>query len=189
MMKNILVVLTVLATASVASAGLFISVNGDPNPPDTQINIYPSDVVILDVTGDGETLAPTAAWMLVQGPGTISGGVNVYPGSLSSIYTYVPGSGDGFEDLLPWFESMGYANVVGASYADFAEGGAIQPPTTGKLVDEVSFHCEDFGEVIVTLADASLEGVFDTQVIHQIIPEPITLALLGIGGLFLRRRK
>jgi hypothetical protein len=29
---------------------------------------------------------------------------------------------------------------------------------------------------------------FDTQIIHQ-IPEPMTMALLCIGGLFLRRRK
>jgi len=31
-------------------------------------------------------------------------------------------------------------------------------------------------------------AVMDSQIIHQ-IPEPITLALLGLGGLFLRRRK
>jgi hypothetical protein len=188
MMKNILVVLTVLATASIANAALSISVDGVVDPPDTQININPSDVVTIDIFGDGATAAPAAAWLLVQGPGSISGGVMLHAGSLSSIYTYIPGSGDGFEDLLPWFESMGYADVVGASYADMAHGGVPQVPLEGTLVDEIEFHCEALGDVILTLANVDLSAAYDTQIIHQ-IPEPITLSLLGLGGLFLRRRK
>jgi hypothetical protein len=32
-------------------------------------------------------------------------------------------------------------------------------------------------------------AMIDTILIHQIIPEPMTIALLGLGGLLLRRRK
>ena len=187
-MKNLLIVFTVLATASIANAALLISVGGVENPPDTEINIYPSDVVVIDVTGDGQTLAPLATWLISQGPGTLAGGTMLYPGSLSALYTYVPGSGDGYEDIVLWLESEGYADIQGVSYLEFAHGGDIQPPTTGTLADDIQFHCEDYGEVLLSLLTIDVSGAYDTQVIHQ-IPEPITFGLLGLGGLFLRRRK
>ena len=56
--------------------------------------------------------------------------------------------------------------------------------TSGLLVRNVGFHCEGPGDVTMYLVDNNGE-VLDSQVIHQ-IPEPMTMALLGIGGLAMR---
>ena len=54
-MKNILIVFTVLAMASAANAALLISVGGVVDPEDTTITIKPSEHVVIDIWGDGQT--------------------------------------------------------------------------------------------------------------------------------------
>jgi len=197
-MKKLLVVLTVLAMATVANAALKISVGGVVDPPDTTIKLNPSDYVDLDITGDGQTPGPWDGWLIVEGLGTTSDGRMLYTGSLSELTTYVKGTED-FAAMKAWLETpaVGYNDVQGVSNIVFAHGGEIQPPLSGTLVDQIRFLCEGQpGEVLITLANIYDPGdgtpatitVMDTQVIHQ-IPEPITFALLGLGGLFLRRRK
>jgi hypothetical protein len=196
MMKKLLIVFTVLAMASVTNAALLISVDGVENPADSDIELYPSDTAVLDMDGDGQTPIPPniAVWWVVEGPGTISGGAVLYGGSLADHYTYVPGTGDGYEDVKAWLELSvpdgggGFVEIGGLAYTTLADGAAVPKPLSGKLVDDILFHCEKEGEVVVTIIDSELGHVFDTQVIHQ-IPEPMTLGLLGLGGLFLRRRK
>lgn len=76
------------------------------------------------------------------------------------------------------------------------------------LVWNILFHCEGAGDVLVDLTLNGLteyanydpiigevpywleatEADLGDLVIHQ-VPEPMTIALLGLGGLFLRRRK
>ncbi len=65
----------------------------------------------------------------------------------------------------------------------------IPPLPVGTLVDNIIFHCEVPGDVTLTLVGDYENGieVLDTQIIHQ-LPEPMTMCLLGLGGLFLRRR-
>lgn len=188
-MKNVLIVFAVLAMASVGNAALLISVDGRINPPDTEIKLEPSQTAVIDITGDGQTpSSPTAAapWLIVSGPGSVAGGVVTYPGTLTTITLY--NEGDGTRTLEDFIQTSGYPGAKQAYYIELVDGTATPPPYTGKLVDEILLHCDAYGDVELTLAWIDLAGVYDTQVIHQ-IPEPITFALLGLGGLFLRRRK
>ena len=183
-MKKFLVLMLVLGMASLANAGLLISVGGVIDPPDSEITLEPSQYVMLDIHGDGLTPSPADMWLIVEGPGTSSGGQVVYPGTLSSIDTYVAGDGS---DIVEWLQGSGYANATTTQYIALADGSIPPAALQGLLVDMIEFHCEGPEDVLITLVSGDLATVFDTQVIHQ--PEPMTMALLGLGGLFLRRRK
>ena len=187
-MKKLLVLLLVLGMASYASAALQISVNGDPNPEDSTIYLDVSDTVMLDIY----STVPIAAgdpgeneyWGLTcqTSCGYISGGMAVQVGADWSFEIFDDAAGVGMGNL-PQGE-----NGVGGMMATF---GAPIPADT--LYDEIIFHCESLnGPTTVTLWRADDGGVvfetWDTVVIHQ-IPEPATMALLSLGGLFLLRRR
>lgn len=189
-MKKILVLVLVLGLASAAHAGFSISVGGNPAPPDSEITLLPSETIILDIHGDGATPSPSNVWMFVEGPGSINGGDIVYAGSLSAYLDLDEAAavvGGTPEQLLQSFGDILGTTLVDLSYSIYADGSPTPPPLDGTLTDGIVFHCEGPGDVIVTIASDLFE-VYDRLVIHQ-IPEPMTLGLLGLGGLFLRRRK
>ena len=170
-MKNLLVLTLVLAMASVANAGLLISVDGIVDPPDSQVNINPSDVVILDIFATGDQPGAGVVIGVTSGPGSVSmdqGTVNfVNPGVIMDM-------------------GAGFPPFTSALFFDLAK----PDPTfrlEGLVADGVIFHCDGPEDVVLTLIDLDTGEIYDTQVIHQ--PEPMTMALLGLGGLFLRRRK
>ena len=186
-MKNVLIVFTVLAMASVANAGFMISVNGVINPPDSQINLKPSETAIIDIHGANNTTDTVViGWLLLQGIGAIDASTPILPlwasstvGNMSAAdkAIYIP--------MLPDYGYPGVKDIVEMGIMDTTE--PFSAPN-GLLIDGIKLHCEGFGDVTLTLLDAASLSPLSRVVIHQ-IPEPITFALLGLGGLFLRRRK
>lgn len=188
-MKKMLVLILVLGIASLASAQLQISVNGDQNPVDSEITIAPSDHLTLDVHGN--LAAPgNANWMLVveAACGTLDGTQGTTVGALSRVnenptpydYSYITGYNLGYAGL----PNDGSLSAVSGILGDL---GALD----GVLVDLIDFHCEGQGDAVIKLWQ-SPDGVqwseVDAVIVHQ-VPEPATMALLGLGALVLRRKK
>jgi hypothetical protein len=193
MMKKLLVLLMVLGMASLATAQLTlqISVDGEKEPVNSEIFIteIPSGHLVLDIwttadISDADGHQGSYALLGTVLKGTISGG-----------------------DITnaDWWGCAIVDDAAGAGVivpeGDNGVYGAIATTTTTQVIPAgstifnwIDFHCEGGpGDAIITLYEfdgdtGDLLGVLDQVIIHQ-IPEPITMALLGLGGLFLRRRK
>ena len=175
-MKKLLILMMVVSVASLASAGLTIGVGDVPDPVDSEIVLMPSDIVTITLNGDGvETGKPL--WLSVVGPGTL----NVQKSdNLVQEDLGIPDAGIFVIELGP---------ILGDNTIMF---DVLIPGSTLNILDGVlgtiEFHCEGEGDVQLLLNDGDTMELLDSLIIHQ-IPEPMTMALLGLGGLFLRRRK
>jgi hypothetical protein len=196
MMKKFLILMLVLGLASVASAqlvGLDISVNGNHEPVDSMIVLLPSETLTLDIHVNADITPGSAGegnWLLIceTAAGIISGGVKVPYGDVT-LMGPDSASGAGVAGMPD-----GYDGVYGAI---LLVGTTTLVPASTILFDGILFHCEgpltSPRDVVVSLSRLTDEGeytgeIYDTVTIHQ-IPEPMTIMLLGLGGLLLRRRK
>jgi hypothetical protein len=183
MMKNLLIVFTVLAIASTASATMTLSVNGLVDPPQTEITIAPSDVVMIDIHNDDDNQIGLAVFLHASDGGSLSFSCDEDPIAVN----VVNGCALGIID-------MGTLNPAwaGIIQVDLAKPDPSFRVPVGVVADNIRFHCDTPDvDVTIDLTDSPIPGIgaiLDSQIIHQ-VPEPVTLALLGLGGLFLRRRK
>jgi hypothetical protein len=192
-MKKLLVLVLVLGLVSTASATLkelrvaagvlpgVAPAQGEYyDPVDSQINLLQSDLLWIGVynttvgqAGDSGQQSMylgidllgggewTGQWAQYSPPGVPGMAPNEYQGVI-----------EGFGDM--WLLNM--TNGIPTDYMGIG------------VVDAKEFHCLVKGlDVMATLYTSDGEYV-DSFIIHQ-IPEPMTIALLGLGGLFLRRRK
>jgi hypothetical protein len=186
-MKKLLVLMLVLGMASFANADLILTINGSPAPD--AITLTTSETIELDVDlVQGETILGYDLSVVVSNA----------QGALSSLDI----------NLHPENGFLIVPKMVKDLPQEYRFTGGDYPGMPGKdgpliLLSGLMFHCEEATPVEITLVSRGVllketgqpafeeygDGyVFDRIAVTQ-IPEPATMLLLGLGGLFLRRRK
>lgn len=187
-MKKLLSVFLVLAVASMATASeVWIEPIPEGEPGSRSNPLYPSDEIDILVYTDTSLVGLNALLTITGGAGT---------GAIIDAIKVADAGSWGWDSAFsfdPIFDELG-------QWADIAVGNFNGSPT--GAVAYYTFHCtggEDPYDVILTLtpstsrggsADTSLAtpNISGTITVYQ-IPEPATIALLGLGGLFLLRRR
>ena len=175
-MKKLLILMLVLGLASSANAALtLVSSEGDTLDPDginlTNIGIW------NDVAEPGQGLTTYLA-ILSSDPAGWTGAYNIYsPPSLGQ------GPDHAYYGVMDIGGSIGEVDLWASDYAV----PSADPYGIGVLGD-YELLCTGLGDVVVYLIAQDTTTVLDTITISQ-IPEPMTIALLGLGGLFLLRRR
>lgn len=198
MKKKLLVLFAVLALTQVASAALLdlqiVSLNGEAIPAVKEITIKPSDWINIDIVLTGtaaEYIFAMDAELRITGAGSLD---------LSQIT----------EGDVGWVASYSMTEPIEGGYWILRVNDAY-PPSGGPLdvphlaLDHILMHCDaEPGEVIISLVGVDTAGgsvIVDADYNQLLgpdfggpltitqIPEPMTIALLGLGGLFLLRRR
>jgi len=186
-MKKVLALVLVLGMASISSAALNLSLNGQVAP--AEVTLFPSDTLILGIDTDTAYAADTgASFYIVVDAMTASFDeskfVGTHAANTSMAYTVASLSDAGVVLPLPAPE------VQDGMFGNLTGFGVSIP--VGKFIDNLIFHCEGEGDSIIQLwlADdgyAPVE-VVGSILVHQ-VPEPMTMSLLALGGLSLLRRR
>jgi hypothetical protein len=179
-MKKSIIITLVMVITSIANAEMLISVNGVIDPPETQFFTGPSGIFTIDIWGDGQS-EQGLYWVGINrgDPASLNfdNATILYPGNSVEI---------GVIDDDELAQELGFNNIF--AYFLLADTHSPPPPLQGTLVDQILFHCEGFWPPDATIMLLSEElSLMDTQVIH--VPEPMTVVLLGLGGLMMRRRR
>ena len=181
-MKKLLVLILVLAFASAASAtNAWFEV--DPDDPDGADGYQYSDILTINVIADFD-----------MGSFTI-GSIDATAGTAEGLPTINPTM-----DLMRKFGTL--TNSGGVLITGPVGAGILTlyfpPLPAGEIICSFEFHVPDVDpSTEITISDSGFvsflylgEEVSDmTDLVIHVTPEPMTIALLGLGGLFLRRRK
>jgi len=205
-MKKFLLLMLVLGLASVASAGvipdgtLVFTVDGVPQPDeiglpgDQWYPILPSDIIELDL----ELLQGHTAFGLTFDYILSNAQAELITDGASGDYPDLPLMTD-IEFPTDW-DLDGTTPIVEPQLVRITMSQVFSPAIEGPavLMKELYVHCLDTTDVVLEILIGGTttidgitytEGLVHTLTIHQ-IPEPMTIALLGLGGLFaLRKRK
>lgn len=160
-MKKLLVLSLVLGFASLASAGLVYSVNGETFVEGMTVAGPVTLSAVMGESGKAYTLQVT-----VDGDLTLDTSATEFPGNGS---TWMFGN-----KFVDGTVTETAARLTGGAFMDVAAGTEA---FSGLVVNGTSGT--------ITLEDA-ITGVVSTI---TVVPEPATMALLGLGALVLRRKK
>jgi hypothetical protein len=203
-MKKLLVLFLVFGMASMANASLveLWIVSRGPAPdqtvpidPTKEITIEPSEWIDIDLiyTADDAFSYPLdnlSVQITAVGAATLD-------------MTALTNTGLPVWSQDPIFSPGVTENVPGKDYyLQYSVGmDGTGMMNDGAAIDHILLHCDEYpGDVTVAMVDYVFAGAGtvdwsmlpmrfgDPLIVHQ-IPEPMTVVLLGLGGLLLRRRR
>ncbi|MCJ7779047.1 MAG: PEP-CTERM sorting domain-containing protein [Sedimentisphaerales bacterium] len=193
-MKKLTILMLVLGLTTVANAqltGVQLSVNGVTNGPGntTEFLVCLSTEVVIDVYGPADY--NWVGYVVINGNPPAAGewGDNLAPPSVPGYYVKsgypikYPSAGDDLASVHRFeFAGWGFGYEVCAAQ--------VVGPILGGREFDFMYHQHDTGAATITLWDdsAGYSSPQDTVVIYE-IPEPMTIALLGLGGMALLRKR
>lgn len=180
-MKKILVMALVLCIASVASAGLIFQ--------DETVVALPGETVTVTIIQEAGNVAGAGGAFTVNFDGVaVAGSAKGIPGPAVPMGGWawlLAGTMDFTDADTAYFQAAASPGVgtpgVGSELGLPAYG--LGAPYTSTL----TFQFVSNGNQVLTI-DGTWDGEVSTSTM-TIVPEPMTMALLGLGGLFIRRRK
>jgi hypothetical protein len=174
MMKKVVLACVVLSMMALsANAGLTIVILDESGEwvdyEDSEFTVTPSTDVVYGALDDGGTTPGAYALGLLSGPGSLSETIDIVAGGVTAVM---------MDDAVRATD-LGIQNPFITMSLDSSVDGLLWTST---------FHCDGEGDVKLVAINEDTYLVEDVQVVHQ-VPEPATLAFLGLGGLLLKRRR
>jgi len=173
--------------ATMASAALQISVNGSTAIDDITIDMTASETVIIGLATDAVITPGVGEWFGAAITGLMTG---VSFDSLSAVSAY-PTEG-GIALFASAAVDLGYPVPALEDGTGFTVTlGTIPSVAIGDIYTGIVLSGLAAGDYVLTLTGSMdyMETTFQDSVMVHVTPEPMTMALLGLGGLFIRRRK
>lgn len=168
-MKKLLVLMLVLGLASAANATVSLSIDGvNPTDGTEDIDITISSTITLSILSDDDQPWMMEVSVLTADATLGAPSVTAAAGGLAKYTDY--------SDATLW----DYEIITGGVEPDYPTAGVqwtMSLTALGALDDVFTVDLGPYGGAVVSSIDFTL------------IPEPMTIALLGLGSLFLLRRR
>jgi hypothetical protein len=176
-MKKLLVVMLVLAMASMASATMQLNLSS------STVNVGSDVTIVINAPTE---MAQTAYFVGIALDGTTGAGSFDLTNAVVN-YPGIPSSVDFQDDADLAANTFFIQNPF--IIANLTDTVTPIDAVLGNLVSGIKLNTSAVGDIVLNLFDGDANLLYTTTVtVNSIVPEPITIGLLGLGGLFLRRR-